>query len=30
MQQQFKFEMSNVWYDEGISPGASWREELAE
>jgi len=20
----------NIWYDEGISPGASWREELAE
>lgn len=20
----------NIWYDEGISPGASWRQELAD
>ncbi len=28
--QRLKDDGFNVWYDEGISPGASWREELAE
>ena len=28
--QQLRDQGFNIWYDEGISPGASWREELAE
>ena len=28
--QRFKDQGFNIWYDEGISPGASWHEELAE